>query len=189
MPCALVARAAVPLFLVACVGTRPLPLRADLTSVATTSSHLDGIRAAVASVRDARVEHSVGRHRDGLARVVHWHYAPPQAVDVTVRGMAMTALRNAGAVIVSPDDADLRFDVDVVDLDVTDDAPLAGEETFGRVALRVVVTERSGHVLSDHVSALAFADPERADPGLLGEAMYAALTNEVASLRRPIAMR
>jgi hypothetical protein len=177
--------AIVPVGAMACMPVAPLPLRADLTSAAATPAHLDGVRAAVGEVHDQRQDRAhLGRRRDGLARVPQWSYGPTAPIELTVRSMLTTALRNAGAVITPAPDADVRVDVDVLDLDVTDDGFLAGTETFGRVAFHVRVRERSGAVLGDHVRTLDFGDPDRADPGMLGDAMYRVFTEEVAAIQR-----
>jgi hypothetical protein len=160
-----------------CVHT--LHLRSDLTAP-LPAPNLEGMKVVVAAVKDTRPDPSqVGRHRDGLARVRQWGWAPTPSLDVAAKAMLEHALRSSGASVVSNDEWKLKFDLELVEADVTDDGFFAGMETFGRVQVRLTVTARDGKVISDRLQPLEFADPHDEDPELLGDALYRLLVAEV----------
>jgi len=83
--------------------------------------------------------------------------------------------------------ADLLIEVDILSLDLTTDGTLAGEETFGEVALNVRLFDGNGYALGKKSFRDTFADPSYEDSGLIGDHLGATLAKVVAEL--PIAQR
>lgn len=169
-----------------CAGARQLPVRLDPVQRAHLQRHLEGVRVAVRSVHDRRPERdAVGRHRDGFFRVTQYRYVPRESVETTVEAAVHRALRDSGAVVVDHSAAsDLILDVDVTAFDVTSDAPLAGEETFGVVSIDVRVAAGE-QVLGRDTMTYPFAVDGVQDPGLLGDALQKAVRYVILGIKKP----
>ncbi len=157
-----------------------LTLRADLTQI-TRSARLEGVRFAVEQVNDLRVADDLGEHRDGLARVHQFNWRasrPPAAVVHSVMEHVLVA---QGATLVAMEGhADYRVRVDIVELDITTDGPLAGEHTFGRVVLHVSLFNTSDGQLLYRKRYEDFPVKDgSADAGLLGDAIAIAVSEAV----------
>jgi len=97
-------------------------------------------------------------------------------------------LAASGATLAGPNEpADLLIEVDILSLDLTTDGTLAGEETFGEVALNDRLFDGNGYTLGQKRFRDTFADPSYEDSGLIGDRLGATLAKVVAEL--PIAQR
>jgi hypothetical protein len=167
------------------MSARPVEMRFDPAARVVAGHDLTGVRVTVRRVRDARTEEEIGRHRDGLARVTQYPYVAAAPLDGAVRATFESTLREARASVVPEGQpADLVFDIDVVHISLTTDGMLAGEETFGEVALRVAAFDGEGRALTSGVYKQPFADEDHADPGLLGDAVHKLCGTIVSSIRR-----
>ena len=148
--------------------------------------HLEGVRVAVRSVNDRRVEkQTVGRHREGFLRVPLYRYVPREAIETTAEAAVHRALAEAGAHVVDVSaPSDVILDVNITAFDVTSDGPFAGEETFGVVGidLRVASGER---VLGHAAVTWPFETDNVQDPGLVGDALQRAVTYAVLKIPKP----
>jgi hypothetical protein len=169
-----------------CIGARPLPVRLDPVQRAERYHHLEGIRVAVRSVNDRRPERQgVGRHRDGFLRVTMYHYVPRESVETTVEAAVHRALADAGATIVDAGAAnDVVLDVDVTAFDVTSDAPLAGEETFGVVGVDIRIAQGE-RILGRAAVTWPFEAEGVQDPGIVGDALQRAVGFAVGKIPTP----
>ncbi len=84
-----------------------------------------------------------------------------------------------------PSQAQLRVALTLEYLDVTADAPLAGEETFGNAQVSIAAFDATGRPLGGERIRRAFEDPERHDPGMLGDAWRDAVVQAVNGLPVP----
>lgn len=172
--------------LAGCIGARPLLVRLDPVQRVPADRHLEGVRVAVRSVHDRRTDRDrVGRHRDGFLRVTHYRYVPREALETTTEAAVHRALADAGAIVVDASaPSDVVLDVDVTDFDVTSDAPLAGEETFGVVGIdvRIATGER---VLGHSAVRWPFAVDGVDDPGLVGDALQRAVVHVIGRIPKP----
>jgi hypothetical protein len=172
--------------LAGCVGARPLPVRLDPVQRLGGERHLEGVRVSVRSVHDRRPEQNgVGRHRDGFLRVTQYRYVPRESMETTIEAAVHRALADAGAVVVDMSaPSDVVIDVGLTAFDVTSDAPLAGEETFGVVGidLRVAAGER---VLGHAAVTWPFAVDGVQDPGMVGDALQRAIGVAVRRIPKP----
>jgi hypothetical protein len=169
--------------------SKPFVLRSDLAALPAPSRHLVGLRAAVRAVHDLRDERNiVGVHRDGLARVTQFEYRLAKAPSLSTARLLEFLLAASGATLAGPNEpADLLIEVDILSLDLTTDGTLAGEETFGEVALNVRLFDGNGYPLGQKSFRDTFADSSYEDSGLIGDRLGLTLAKVVAEL--PIAQR
>lgn len=169
-----------------CVGARTLPVRLDPVQRLGGERHLEGVRVSVRSIHDRRSEQNcLGRHRDGFLRVTQYRYVPRESVETTIEAAVHRALVDAGAVVVDASaPSDVVLDVDLTAFDVTSDAPLAGEETFGVVGIdvRVAAGER---VLGHAAVTWPFAVDGVQDPGIVGDALQRAVRVVIGKIPKP----
>lgn len=167
---------------------KPLTLRTDVTPI-VVSQRLQGMRVAVVDVQDLRKEaKTMGAHRDGLARVTQHAYEPGNDPRMVTQRLLELMLLAAGAQVVHPTYAQVRIAIGIEKLEITTDAPLAGEETFGRVELVASLTDGAGRQLGTGRFFQDVADEDHADRGLLGDALRDTLAQIVAALRPAAAM-
>jgi hypothetical protein len=179
--------ALVALLAVMVVGCGPHVLAVRLDPIQRAAErHLEGVRVAVRSVQDKRPERdAIGRHRDGFLRVTQYEYAAREPIENTTEAALQRALVDAGAIVVDKSaPSDVVLDVDVTAFDVTTDAPLAGEETFGVVGIdvRIAVGER---VLGHAAVTWPFGVDGVQDAGMVGDALQRTIANVIARIRKP----
>jgi hypothetical protein len=181
------AAALVGVFAFGC-APKPLTLRADVSTIAP-SGHLRGQRVAVVEVQDLRKEaETVGGHRDGVARVTQHGYELGNDPRSFTQRLLELMLLAAGAELVHPTAAQLRIAVGIEKLEITTDAPLAGEETFGRVEVVVSLSDAAGRSLGTGRFYQDIADEDQDDAGMLGDGLRDVLAQVVAALRPQQAM-
>lgn len=167
---------------------KPLTLRADVTPI-VPSQRLQGMRVAVVDVQDLRKEaKTMGAHRDGLARVTQHAYEPGNDPRLVTQRLLELMLLADGAQVVPPPYAQVRIAIGIEKLEITTDAPLAGEETFGRVEIVANLTDAAGRPLGTGRFFQDVADEDHADRGLLGDALRDTLAQVVAALQPARAM-
>jgi hypothetical protein len=161
--------------------THSLHLRPEASTL--VEPLLQGVAVSVDSVRDLRPRpRTLGRHRDGLLRVRQWTWVASPSLAQSARAMLLLSLQLSGARVVPPSDAQVHLALEVLEADVTDDGELAGRETFGEVAVRLVATGASEVVRAE---GGRFANDTEEDAGLLGAALFDAICRAVGHVPVP----
>lgn len=117
--------------------------------------------------------------------MTQWRWKARPAIDQSVGDMLRNALAVAGARVVAPAEAQLHLALEILEADVTDDGELAGEETFGRVKVRLTATDSAGAMICEQREEVTFSDPDQQDPGLLGAALYEVVVKTLSTLELP----
>ncbi len=174
--------------LAGCV-TLPLPLRVDPTALQAVRD-LRGAKIAIAEVVDARGDKNLG----GLAcgRSCYLTYTAAGDPAATVRHLLEIVLRLGGAELTAPADADLVIAVDIEELTIKTTGPtltatgaFGGGETSGAVTLGLRYRDKDGRTLADRHVRKPFGDDDRADAGMLGDAIRGAIELAVATMPAP----
>ena len=172
----------------ASVGCGPMPvaLRSDVSAI-ELSRRLDGLTVGVTRVRDLRADAPfVGNHRDGLLRVPQFPYALDGDATAFVRRLTeLTLLANGARLSSDGAPADFAVQIDILEIDLTTDGALAGEETFGRVQLALRVLDDLGDVVHQRTITRPFTDEELNDRGLVGDALRDAVLTAVSEIEAP----